>query len=74
MYAYVTGFWKNGLIAGLVKIVVFLQKRHLLSSTTAYTKNKCFTKLCFHTTTLNSRSFTIIAILMFEENAFRVCC
>ena len=31
-------------------------------------------KLCFHAMTLNSRPYAIIAFLMFEENAFRVCC
>ena len=67
----VTGFGKNGLIAGLVK-TDFFQKRHLLSSSTAYAKYERFTKLCFNATTLNSRSFAMIAFLMFEENAFRV--
>ena len=64
---------KNGLIAGLAKIDFFPEK--------AFTKFKyClpkyerFTKLCFHAMTLNNRPFAIIAFLMFEENAFRVCC
>ena len=69
-YISVTGFGKNGLIAGLI----IFQKRHLLSSSIAYAKYECFTKLCFNATILNSRSFTIITFLMFEENAFRVHC
>ena len=73
-YVYVTGFGKTGLIAGLVKLIFFLQKMHLLSSSTAYAKYENFTYLCFHAMTLNSRPFAIIAFLMFEENAFRVCC
>ena len=45
-----------------------------VSSSTAYAKYERFTKLCFHAMTLNNRPFAIIAFLMFEENAFRVCC
>ena len=72
-FIYVTVLRKNGLIAGLTKID-FFQKRHLLSSSTAYAKYEFFTKLCFHAMALNSRHFAIIAFLMFEENVFRVCC
>ena len=62
-FLYVTGLRKNGLIAGLAKIDFFFQKRHLLSSSTAYAKYERFTKLCFHAMTLNSRPFAIIAFL-----------
>ena len=37
-----TGFGIYGLIAGLVKIDFFFQERHLLSSSTAYTKYERF--------------------------------
>ena len=65
---------KNGLIAGLAKMIFFFQKRHLISSSTAYAKYEHFTRLCFHAMTLNSRPFDIMAFLMFDENVFRVCC
>ena len=58
---------ENGLITGLAKIDIFFQNRHLLNSSTAYTKYEHFTKLCFHTMTLNSRPFAIIAFLMFKK-------
>ena len=70
---YVTVLRKNGLIAGLAKIDFFPEK-YLLSSSTAYAKYERFTKLIFHAITLNSRPFAIIVFLIFEENAFRVCC
>ena len=65
---------KNSLIAGFAKIDFFFQKRHLLSPSNAYAKYERFIKLYFHAMTLNNRPFAIIAFLMFEENAFRVCC
>ena len=43
--------------------LIFFQKRHLLSSSTAYAKYERFTKLCFHAMTLNNRPFAIIVFL-----------
>ena len=70
---YVTVLRKNGLIAGLVKIDFFPE---MASTKLRYclSKYERFTKLSFHAMTLNSRPFAVIAFLMFEENAFRVCC
>ena len=62
LLGHVTGLRKNGLIAGLAKINFFP-----VSSSTAYAKYERYDYK-------NSRPFDIIAFLMFEENAFRVCC
>ena len=64
---------KNGLIAGLAKIDLFPEKA---STKFKYCLRKIehFTMLCFHAMTLNSQPFAIIAFLIFEVNAFRVCC
>ena len=72
-HLYVTVLRKNGLIAGLAKIDFFPE---MASTKLRYclSKYERFTKLSFHAMTLNSRPFTIIVFLMFEENAFRVCC
>ena len=40
---YVNGFGINSLIAGLIKIDFFSQKRHLLSSSIDYAKYEHFT-------------------------------